>query len=136
LDKPAYDVRTMLACLPVVQEIVEAMNGLGWDVFSFDQEDAPGQFETDFKYADALTMADRFTFFRLMAHEIARKHGLFASFMPKPYGHRTGSGAHYNMSLAATRRTRAAADCRRSATSSSPGCCATPRRSRPSSLPP
>ena len=100
LDKPAYDVRTMLACLPVVQEIVEAMNGLGWDVFSFDQEDAPGQFETDFKYADALTMADRFTFFRLMAHEIARKHGLFASFMPKPYGHRTGSGAHYNMSLA------------------------------------
>lgn len=100
LDKPAYDARTMLACLPVVQEIVEAMNGLGWDVFSFDQEDAPGQFETDFKYADALTMADRFTFFRLMAHEIARKHGLFASFMPKPYGHRTGSGAHYNMSLA------------------------------------
>ncbi len=100
LDKPAYDVRTMLACLPVVQEIVEAMNGLGWDVFSFDQEDAPGQFETDFKYADALTMADRFTFFRLMAHEIARRHGLFASFMPKPYGHRTGSGAHYNMSLA------------------------------------
>jgi glutamine synthetase len=100
LDKPAYDVRTMLACLPVVQEIVEAMNGLGWDVFSFDQEDAPGQFETDFKYADALTMADRFTFFRLMAHEMARKHGLFASFMPKPYGHRTGSGAHYNMSLA------------------------------------
>jgi glutamine synthetase len=100
LDKPAYDVRTMLACLPVVQEIVEAMNGLGWDVFSFDQEDAPGQFETDFKYADALTMSDRFTFFRLMAHEIARKHGLFASFMPKPYGHRTGSGAHYNMSLA------------------------------------
>jgi glutamine synthetase len=90
----------MLACLPVVQEIVEAMNGLGWDVFSFDQEDAPGQFETDFKYADALTMADRFTFFRLMTHEIARKHGLFASFMPKPYGHRTGSGAHYNMSLA------------------------------------
>ena len=76
------------------------MNSLGWDVFSFDQEDAPGQFETDFKYADALTMADRFTFFRLMAHEIARKHGWFASFMPKPFGHRTGSGAHYNMSLA------------------------------------
>ena len=87
-------------CLPVVQEMVEAMNGLGWDVFSFDQEDATGQFETDFIYADALTMADRFTFFRLMANEIARKHGLFASFMPKPYGHRTGSGAHYNMSLA------------------------------------
>ena len=45
-------------------------------------------------------MADRFIFFRMMAHEIARKHGGFASFMPKPYGHRAGSGAHYNMSLA------------------------------------
>ncbi|MBM3531133.1 MAG: type III glutamate--ammonia ligase [Alphaproteobacteria bacterium] len=100
LDKPAYDVRTILDCMPVVQEIVEAMNGLGWNVFSFDQEDAPGQFETDFQYADAMTMADRFTFFRLMANEIARNHGMFASFMPKPYGHRTGSGAHYNISLA------------------------------------
>jgi glutamine synthetase len=100
LDKPAYDVRSTLSCMPIVQEIVEAMNGLGWDVYSFDQEDAPGQFETDFQYTDALTMADRFTFFRLMVNELARKQGLFASFMPKPYGHRTGSGAHYNMSLA------------------------------------
>jgi glutamine synthetase len=100
LDKPAYDVRTMLECLPVVDEIVTAMNGLGWDVYSFDQEDAPGQFETDFAYTDALTMADRFTFFRLMVNEICRARGLFASFMPKPFGHRTGSGAHYNMSLA------------------------------------
>ena len=98
-SRPTTSAR-MLACLPVVQEIVDAMNGLGWDVYSFDHEDAPGQFETDFKYADAVTMADRFIFFRMMAHEIARKHGLFASFMPKPYGDRTGSGAHYNMSLA------------------------------------
>ncbi len=45
-------------------------------------------------------MADRFTFFRLMAHEIARKHGGFATFMPKPYADRAGSGAHFNMSLA------------------------------------
>ena len=45
-------------------------------------------------------MADRFTFFRWMAHEIARKHGAFASFMPKVSASRTGSGAHFNMSLA------------------------------------
>ncbi|MBL8704074.1 MAG: type III glutamate--ammonia ligase [Rhodospirillales bacterium] len=100
LDKPAYDVRQLLNSFPVVDEIVTAMDSLGWDVFSFDQEDATGQFETDFAYCDALLMADRFTFFRLMANEIAQKHGLFASFMPKPFGHRTGSGAHYNMSLA------------------------------------
>jgi glutamine synthetase len=100
LDKPAYDVRTLLDYYPVIDEIVTAMNGLGWDVFSFDHEDAPGQFETDFAYADALAMADRLTFFRFMVHEIARRHGFFASFMPKPRPDRTGSGAHFNMSLA------------------------------------
>jgi glutamine synthetase len=100
LAKPAYDVRQLLNSLPVLDELVAAMNQLGWDVYSFDQEDVTGQFETDFAYADALTMADRFTFFRLMANEIAKKHGLFACFMPKPFADRTGSGAHYNMSLA------------------------------------
>ena len=100
LDKPAYDVRTLLDYYPILDELVSAMNRLGWDVFSFDHEDAVGQFETDFAYADALVMADRFTFFRWMTHEIARRHGAFASFMPKPAANRTGSGAHFNMSLA------------------------------------
>jgi glutamine synthetase len=100
LAKPAYDVRTILDCMPVVESIVKAMNRLGWGVYSFDQEDAPGQFETDFAYADGLTMADRFTFFRLMVNSIAEEHGYFATFMPKPFKERTGSGAHYNMSLA------------------------------------
>ncbi len=100
LEKPAYDMRLLLNSMPVLDELVTAMNVLGWDVYSFDQEDALGQFETDFAYCDALTMADRFTFFRLMAGQIAAKHGMFASFMPKPLANRTGSGAHYNMSLA------------------------------------
>jgi glutamine synthetase len=103
LDKPAYDVRTLLDYYPIVDELVSAMNALGWDVYSFDHEDSVGQFETDFAYADALVMADRFTFFRWMAHEIARKHGAFASFMPKVAANRTGSGAHFNMSLADVR---------------------------------
>jgi glutamine synthetase len=76
------------------------MNALGWGVYSFDHEDANGQFETDFGYADGLVTADRVTFFKLMAREIARRHGLIASFMPKPFADRTGSGAHFNMSLA------------------------------------
>jgi glutamine synthetase len=100
LDKPCYDLQGMLDNLPWVQEIVEAMNHLGWDVYSFDHEDGNGQFETDFAYCDALKMSDRLTFFRLMVKEIARKHGYFATFMPKPFANRTGSGAHYNMSLA------------------------------------
>ncbi|TGD90667.1 type III glutamate--ammonia ligase [Mycolicibacterium sp. CH28] len=100
LDKPCYDLRGMLHNFGVVDEIVSAMNELGWDVYSFDHEDGNGQFETDFTYTDAVSMADRFVFFRMMVGEIARKHGLFASWMPKPFADRTGSGAHYNMSLA------------------------------------
>ena len=100
LAKPCYDLQGLLDNYAWVDEIVQAMNHLGWDVYSFDHEDGNGQFETDFTYCDALIMADRLTFFRLMVKEIARKHGYFASFMPKPFADRTGSGAHYNMSLA------------------------------------
>jgi glutamine synthetase len=100
LAKPCYDVRGFLDNYSMLDEIVQAMNGLGWDVYSFDHEDANGQFETDFQYADALTMADRFTFFRLMVGELAKRRGHFATFMPKPFADRTGSGAHFNMSMA------------------------------------
>ncbi len=100
LEKPAYDVARLLDNLPWLDELVSAMNSLGWGVYSFDHEDGIGQFEVDFKYFDCLKMADNFVFLRWMAHEIARKHGGFASFMPKPYGDRAGSGAHFNVSLA------------------------------------
>ncbi|MBV8884608.1 MAG: type III glutamate--ammonia ligase [Chroococcidiopsidaceae cyanobacterium CP_BM_RX_35] len=100
LAKPCYDLPGLLDNYAWVDEIVQAMNNLGWDVYSFDHEDANGQFETDFAYCDALRMADRLTFFRLMVKEIAQKYGYIASFMPKPFANRTGSGAHYNMSLA------------------------------------
>lgn len=100
LDKPCYDLRGLLDNLDWLGELVQAMNGLGWGVYSFDHEDGNGQFETDFAYADCLTTADRVTFFRLMVRELTRKHGLIASFMPKPFADRTGSGAHFNMSLA------------------------------------
>ena len=69
------------------------------DVYSFDHEDGIGQFEIDFAYADALTTSDRYVFFRRLANEIARNHGAFASFMPKPFPDYAGSGAHFNLSL-------------------------------------
>ena len=100
LEKPAYDTRRLLDNLPWLGDLVTAMNTLGWDVYSFDHEDGIGQVEIDFAYAEVRTMADRFVFLRMMASAIAGKHGAFASFMPKPYGERTGSGAHFNMSLA------------------------------------
>lgn len=100
LEKPAYDTSRLLDNLPWLSELVDAMNTLGWDVYSFDHEDGIGQVEIDFAYADVKTMADRYVFLRLMANAIARKHGAYASFMPKPFVERTGSGAHFNMSLA------------------------------------
>jgi glutamine synthetase len=99
LEKPAYDVTRLLENMYWMDELIAAMNQLGWGVYSFDHEDAIGQFEVDFNYFDVKTMADRMVFFRMMADEIAPRHGGFASFMPKPFGDRAGSGAHFNLSL-------------------------------------
>lgn len=100
LDKPAYDVVRLLDNMGWMSELVDGMNALGWDVYSLDHEDGIGQFEIDFDYDSALVTSDRFVFFRMMAHEIARKHSHFATFMPKPFDDRAGSGAHFNVSLA------------------------------------
>lgn len=100
LAKPAYDTTRLLDNFGWLTELVDAMNALGWDVYSFDHEDGIGQVEIDFAYADVRTMADRYVFLRMMANAIARKHDAYACFMPKPFGERTGSGAHFNMSLA------------------------------------
>ena len=99
VPKAAYDVVGVLEYLEWLDEIVGYMNGLGWDVHSFDHEDANGQFEFDFAYADAMTMADRFVLWRMMCKEVARAHGFEATYMAKPYIDRTGSGAHLNLSL-------------------------------------
>lgn len=100
LSKPAYDIRSTLDSLDMLEKIVSALNELNYDVYSYDHEDGNGQFEIDFNYSDGLTMADRFVFFRLLVGELAHQQGYFASFMPKPFADRAGSGAHYNMSLA------------------------------------
>jgi len=99
LKKPCYDTRAFLSNFSWVDKMVTSMNELGWDVYSFDHEDANGQFEFDFKYADAVTTCDRFTFLKMMAKEYAKQEDLLATFMPKPFSNRTGNGAHFNMSL-------------------------------------
>ena len=102
LAKPAYDVRTTFDSLEILTNITSALAASGFDVYSFDHEDGNGQFEIDFKFFDALQMADRYVFFRLLCTEVAHATvpGSYASFMPKPFGDRAGSGAHYNMNLA------------------------------------
>jgi glutamine synthetase len=99
LVKPCYDVRHFMDNFTWLDKVATAMNELGWDLYSFDHEDGNGQYEFDFHYADALTMCDRFIFFRYMAKEYAKQQGLIATLMPKPFANRTGTGAHFNMSL-------------------------------------
>ena len=102
IPKMAYDVIGLLENLDWLDEVVGYMNDLGWDVHSFDHEDAKSQYEFDFAYADVMTMCDRFILWRMMMKEVSRRHGFEATFMPKPYANQTGSGAHFNMSLTST----------------------------------
>jgi glutamine synthetase len=99
LVKPCYDIRGFMGNFTWLDRMATTINDLGWDLYSFDHEDANGQYEFDFTYADALTTCDRFTFFRMMAKQYAEDLGLLATLMPKPYANRTGNGAHFNMSL-------------------------------------
>jgi glutamine synthetase len=100
LARAAYDIVGLLDNLPFLDELVGYMNQLGWDVHSFDHEDANSQFELDFAFSDVMSMSDRFVLWRMMTKILARKHGFEATFMPKPYADRTGNGGHFNMSLA------------------------------------
>ena len=103
LVKPCYDVRGFLDSFTWLDKVATCMNDLGWDLYSFDHEDGNGQYEFDFHYADALTMCDRFIFFRYMAKHYAKEEGLIATMMPKPFADNTGTGAHFNMSLLRSR---------------------------------
>jgi glutamine synthetase len=99
LDKPCYDYKGLSRAAPCLDEMVTSLRKVGIDVYQIDHEDANGQFEINFTYADALKTADNFTFVKMAASEIARKHGIIATFMPKPFSNRTGSGAHFHVSL-------------------------------------
>lgn len=99
LTMPGYDIRTTLHSMSYLDVMVDYMNALGWEVNSLVHEGGNGQYEFDFTFESALKTADRLTFLRLMAGEVAREHNAFTSFMPKPFSDNFGSGAHHNMSL-------------------------------------
>src|SRR5712692_8835680 len=98
--KPCYDLRALYRNLDVMTTLLRYMQELGWDPYANDHEDANCQFEINWVYADALTTADRHTFFKWMVRTVAEEHGLWATFMPKPFAHLTGNGAHFHLSLA------------------------------------
>jgi glutamine synthetase len=99
LDKPCYDYKGLSRTSAVLDDITASLRAVGIDVYQIDHEDANGQFEVNFTYADALKSADNFIFVKMAASEIARRHGMIATFMPKPFSNRTGSGAHFHVSI-------------------------------------
>jgi glutamine synthetase len=99
LELPCYDMRALTRNLDFVSTVSQAVTGLGWDNYATDHEDANGQFEQNFAFADALTTCDRAVFFRYMVESLAQERGLIATFMPKPFAHLTGNGCHFHVSL-------------------------------------
>jgi glutamine synthetase len=99
LEKPCYDYKGLARSLPFLEAMTDALRSVGIDVYQIDHEDANGQFEVNFTYGDALASADRLIFVKMAASEIARSMGMIATFMPKPFSNRTGTGAHFHISL-------------------------------------
>lgn len=97
--KPCYDQSALMRRYDVISEVCDAMLDLGWNPYQNDHEDANGQFEMNWDFDDALVTADRMTFFKYMMKAVAEKHGLRATFMPKPFNHLTGNGCHLHVSL-------------------------------------
>ena len=97
--KPCYDVAALMRRFDVLSEICDSMIKLGWKPYQNDHEDANGQFEMNWDYTDCLTTADRHVFFKFMVKSIAEKHGLRATFMPKPFSQLTGNGCHAHVSV-------------------------------------
>ena len=98
-DQPCYDARGVTRMYEHLTAASRAMNSLGWGNYANDHEDANGQFEQNFHYADALTTADRVVTLRYVLHMLAEARGMVATFMPKPFTDRTGSGLHLHVSL-------------------------------------
>ena len=99
LAQPCYDMKGLTRQYDFLSTLSRYVNQLGWGSYANDHEDANGQFESNFAFADALTTADRAIFFRYMVHAMAQERGMLATFMPKPFSHLTGNGGHFHMSL-------------------------------------
>ena len=98
-SKPCYDQSALMRRYDLIREICDCMIEMGWDPYQNDHEDANGQFEMNWDYSDCLKTADRHTFFKYMVKTIAEKHGLRATFMPKPFENLTGNGCHAHISV-------------------------------------
>ena len=98
-EKPCYDQQAMMRQYDCIAEVCDYMLELGWEAYQNDHEDATGQYEMNWKYDDVLQTADKHSFFKFMMKSVAEKHGLRATFMPKPFKGLTGSGCHAHISV-------------------------------------
>ena len=98
-SKPCYDQSALMRRYDLIKEICDSMIELGWGPYQNDHEDANGQFEMNWDYSDCLVTADRHVFFKFMVKALAEKHGLRATFMPKPFENLTGNGCLAHISL-------------------------------------
>jgi len=98
-SKPCYDQSALMRRYELIKEICDSMIQMGWKPYQNDHEDANGQFEMNWDYTDALVTADRHVFFKYMVKTLAEKHGLRATFMPKPFHNLTGNGCHAHVSV-------------------------------------
>jgi glutamine synthetase type III len=98
-EKPCYDQQAVMRQYDCIAEVCDYMLELGWEAYQNDHEDAIGQFEMNWKYDDVLQTADKHSFFKFMMKSVAEKHGLRATFMPKPFKGLTGSGCHAHISV-------------------------------------
>lgn len=97
--KPCYDQQAIMRRYDVIAEICDYMLELGWGPYQNDHEDANGQFEMNWEFDDVLATADKHSFFKFMTKSVAEKHGLKATFMPKPIEGLTGNGCHAHISV-------------------------------------
>ncbi len=94
-----YDVEFSIDSIGFLGALIDVLDELGWGLKDVVAEGGYSQFELDFGYADVLRMADRLVFLRVLLKEVAKKHGLFITFMPKPIVGDWRSGAHINYSM-------------------------------------
>lgn len=97
--RTCYDARGVTRMYDHLTAVSDAMNTLGWGNYANDHEDAAGQFEQNFAYDDALVTADRVVTLRYLISVLAEQRGMTATFMPKPFADRAGSGLHFHLSL-------------------------------------
>jgi glutamine synthetase len=97
--KPCYDYKGLTRASHYLEKLVSSLQQAGVDVFQIDHEDANGQFEVNYTFADCLSSCDQYLLFKMAASEIAHELDLICSFMPKPFANRPGNGMHMHMSL-------------------------------------